>query len=64
VEAALRQADIVLHLTEWDEYRQLDPAQVRELVATPTIIDGRNALSSEDWASAGWTYRALGRAAH
>ena len=59
--AAAQDAELVLHLTEWKEFRELDPAAVREAVAVPRIIDGRNALDDGLWRSAGWTYRALGR---
>ena len=54
-------ADLVLHLTEWKVYRELDPAQILNLVAQPIIIDGRNALDREQWRAAGWQFRALGR---
>jgi UDPglucose 6-dehydrogenase len=60
-EEALRGADAVLLLTEWTEYRQLDPAQFIDLVATPAIVDGRNCIDPAQWRAAGWTYRALGR---
>ncbi|WP_330305272.1 MULTISPECIES: UDP-glucose/GDP-mannose dehydrogenase family protein [unclassified Streptomyces] len=60
-EDALREADVVLHLTEWQEFRDLDPAVVRDMAARPYVIDGRNALDGERWRAAGWTYRALGR---
>lgn len=60
VEAA-RGADIVLHLTEWSEFREMDPAVLSEVVAERRIVDGRNALDPEVWRAAGWTYRALGR---
>jgi UDPglucose 6-dehydrogenase len=60
VEAA-KGADIVLHLTEWAEFRQMDPAVLSEVVAERRIVDGRNALDPEKWRGAGWTYRALGR---
>ncbi|MFE5187614.1 UDP-glucose dehydrogenase family protein [Streptomyces sp. NPDC056628] len=60
-EDALCQADVVLHLTEWQEFRDLDPAVVRDMVARPYVIDGRNALDDGRWRAAGWTYRALGR---
>ena len=62
VEVALKGADLVLHLTEWKQYRELDPAKVKSLVASPIIIDGRNALDREAWIAAGWKFRALGRA--
>ncbi|MEV5485430.1 MULTISPECIES: UDP-glucose dehydrogenase family protein [Streptomyces] len=58
---AVRGADVVLHLTEWREFRELDPASLGEVVAERHILDGRNALDPALWRKAGWTYRALGR---
>lgn len=58
---ALAGADAVLLLTEWQEYRDLDPVATASLVAGKVLIDGRNVLTPEAWRSAGWTYRALGR---
>ncbi|MBC7595604.1 MAG: UDP-glucose/GDP-mannose dehydrogenase family protein [Kineosporiaceae bacterium] len=54
-------ADAVLLLTEWREYRDLDPAAFGDLVGTKTILDGRNCLDPGAWRAAGWAYRALGR---
>ena len=62
VEECLAGADIVLHLTEWKVFRALDPKALKSIVNTPIIIDGRNALDRELWKSAGWHFRALGRA--
>ena len=62
IEGALMGADLVLHLTEWKVYRELDPAKMAKLVANPIMIDGRNALDREAWIAAGWKFRALGRA--
>ncbi|MFF1686274.1 MULTISPECIES: UDP-glucose dehydrogenase family protein [unclassified Streptomyces] len=62
-EAAVRGADVVLHLTEWREFRELDPAALGALAGTPLILDGRNALDPVLWREAGWTYRAMGRPA-
>ncbi|MFM7889327.1 MAG: UDP-glucose dehydrogenase family protein [Actinomycetota bacterium] len=62
VEECLSGAEIVLHLTEWKEFRALDPIKVKNLVARPNIIDGRNALDKAAWESAGWHFRGLGRA--
>jgi UDPglucose 6-dehydrogenase len=59
--AAVRNADIVLHLTEWREFRELDPAALGEVASTRLVLDGRNALDPELWRRAGWTYRAMGR---
>jgi UDPglucose 6-dehydrogenase len=58
---AARGADLVLHLTEWSEFRAMDPAALGEVVAARQIVDGRNALDPAAWRAAGWTYRALGR---
>ena len=58
---AAKHADIVLHLTEWAEFRSMDPAVLGEVVADKRIVDGRNALDPAAWRAAGWTYRALGR---
>jgi UDPglucose 6-dehydrogenase len=61
VEDAVRDTEAVVVLTEWPEYVELDPVQLKELVAAPHIIDGRNCLDPAKWRAAGWTYRALGR---
>jgi UDPglucose 6-dehydrogenase len=58
---AARGAHVVLLLTEWSEFRELDPEVLGEIVAERNIVDGRNALDPERWRAAGWTYRALGR---
>ncbi|MFF0486907.1 UDP-glucose dehydrogenase family protein [Streptomyces sp. NPDC004435] len=58
---AVRGADVVLHLTEWREFRELDPAELAGVVASPVVLDGRNALDGARWRAAGWTYRAMGR---
>lgn len=58
---AVRDADVVLHLTEWQDYRDLDPATLHPHVGNPVVIDGRNTLDPARWRAAGWTYRALGR---
>ena len=58
---AVKNADLILHLTEWKEYRALDPAVISTLVKSKIIIDGRNVLDRELWRNAGWKFRALGR---
>lgn len=60
-EAAIADAELVVHLTEWQEFKDLDPAALASTVGTPTVIDGRNALDADAWRAAGWTYRGLGR---
>lgn len=61
VNTTLKDAEIVLHLTEWKIYREIDPVKVKSIVKNPIVIDGRNALDRELWKSAGWKFRALGR---
>src|SRR5699024_4530034 len=58
---ALQGAEAVALLTEWPEYKELDPFQVAELVDVPYIFDGRNVLNPQRWRDAGWTFRGFGR---
>ncbi|WP_243725818.1 UDP-glucose dehydrogenase family protein [Actinomadura rubrisoli] len=59
--SAVRGAHVVLLLTEWKVFREMDPGDLAEVVAERSILDGRNALDPELWRAAGWNYRALGR---
>jgi UDPglucose 6-dehydrogenase len=56
-------ADVVLHLTEWPQYSALDPAELAKVTNTPRLLEARNTLDVQRWRDAGWTVRALGRAA-
>jgi len=58
---ALRGADAVVLVTEWPEYRRLDPAEVGGLVNDRLVLDGRNVLDPQVWREAGWTYHGMGR---
>ena len=58
---AVRDADVVLLLTEWAEFRDADPEILGKVVNRRNIVDGRNALDPEHWRAASWHYRALGR---
>jgi len=58
---AVEKADALLLLTEWQQYRELDPYEMTGLVAVPRILDGRNVLDAAKWRAAGWNYRGLGR---
>ena len=60
VAEAVTDADAVLVLTEWKQYRALAPADLAGAAGT-VILDGRNCLDRELWRGAGWTYRSLGR---
>ena len=57
----IKGSDLILHLTEWKEYQELDPKIIGDLVKSKIIIDGRNALDRELWRNAGWKFHALGR---
>jgi len=61
VNETLKDAEIVLHLTEWKIYREIDPTKVKAIVKNAIMIDGRNALDRDIWQRAGWKFRALGR---
>ncbi|XAS66657.1 UDP-glucose/GDP-mannose dehydrogenase family protein [Micrococcaceae bacterium Sec5.7] len=61
LETAVAGADAILLLTEWQQYRDLDPYTLSARVASPRLLDGRNVLDPGKWRAAGWTYRGLGR---
>ncbi|HUZ38662.1 MAG TPA: UDP-glucose/GDP-mannose dehydrogenase family protein [Streptosporangiaceae bacterium] len=54
-------ADVVLHLTEWPEYRAIEPAVLGRVVSRRIIIDARCALDAGLWRAAGWTVLMLGQ---
>ena len=59
--AACADARLVLHLTEWPEFRKLDPAEVGAVVSERRLLDGRNCLDLDAWRAAGWQVRGVGR---
>ncbi len=60
VAEACERADVVLVLTEWDEFTALRPEDLNRVVRTKSIIDGRNCLNRANWRAAGWVYAGLG----
>ena len=58
---ACKGADVVLILTEWDEFRKLRPEKLETVTRSKRIIDARNCLDPQSWRAAGWEYRGLGR---
>ncbi|WP_349426384.1 UDP-glucose/GDP-mannose dehydrogenase family protein [Microbacterium sp. LWS13-1.2] len=59
---ALREADAIVLVTEWDEYRRdLTPEHASTLTAGRVVIDGRNGWDAAAWRAAGWTYYGMGR---
>ncbi|WAC67695.1 UDP-glucose dehydrogenase family protein [Microbacterium sp. SL75] len=62
LDATLRDADAVIVVTEWDEYRRhLSPEHAASLARGRIVIDGRNCLDPVAWRAAGWTYHGMGR---
>ncbi|MFD4908997.1 UDP-glucose dehydrogenase family protein [Kitasatospora purpeofusca] len=59
--SALTGAALLLHLTDWPQYSETDPAELRQHIAVPKVIDARGTLDTDRWHAAGWTFRALGR---
>ena len=61
VHDAAQGVDLVLHLTEWADYRAIEPEALRSIVANPVLIDGRCTLDAAVWRAAGWTVLIPGR---
>ena len=62
--AAVQGADVVVLLTEWNEFRALDLKRLARRMATPHMADLRNIYSAQDAKRAGFTaYDSIGRAA-
>jgi UDPglucose 6-dehydrogenase len=61
VSAAAEGAELVIHLTEWADYRAVDPVALAEVVAVPRLLDARCALDAAKWREAGWSVQVLGR---
>jgi len=61
VSEAAEGAELVLHLTEWADYRAIDPFALAKVVTQPILIDARCVLDAGLWRSAGWSVRVLGR---
>ena len=56
-------ADALILLTEWNEFRGLDLGRVKDLLASPLVIDLRNIYQPQEMAAAGLTYFSIGRLA-
>jgi UDPglucose 6-dehydrogenase len=63
VEQAALGAEVMLHLTEWPEFRYLNPQHLGTLVKSKIIIDGRLKLHAPTWRNAGWKVVQIGRSA-
>jgi UDPglucose 6-dehydrogenase len=59
---ALEGADGVVLVTEWSEFGELDwVGDVKKLMKTPLVVDGRNYLDRDALVAAGFTYEGVGR---
>lgn len=58
---ALEDSALTILLTEWDEFKTLDPVEVGRTVGSKAIIDGRNVLNATAWMNEGWRFESLGR---
>ena len=58
---AVKDAELVMLTTEWNEFKALTPADLDDLVAGKRFVDARNVLPAADWEDAGWTFAQLGR---
>jgi UDPglucose 6-dehydrogenase len=59
--AAAEGLEALLIATEWPEFRRLDWNRIREAMARPLVLDGRNLLSSTEMKAAGFEYHSVGR---
>ena len=53
--------DLLIILTEWNEFKELDLVKLKKLMKTPNIIDGRNLYAPEQMKEAGFNYMGIGR---
>ncbi len=53
--------DALVVVTEWNEFKNLDLAKVRDSMKTPVLFDGRNIYEAAEMRTLGFTYRAIGR---
>ena len=54
-------ADVLVIITEWNEFRALDLERIKSAMRAPVIVDLRNIYSPEEMASAGFAYSSVGR---
>jgi UDPglucose 6-dehydrogenase len=59
--AAVDGAEVLVVLTEWDEFKWLDMDKVRELMSSPRIVDARNLLDRGPVLRRGFVYQGIGR---
>jgi UDPglucose 6-dehydrogenase len=57
----VEEADAVVIVTEWEQFRALDLERVRDLMACPVMVDLRNVYGPEDMKKHGFAYTSIGR---
>jgi UDPglucose 6-dehydrogenase len=58
---AAQDADLLIILTEWNEFKQLNLNKIKDLMKTPVILDGRNIYNPVEVKKLGFTYQGVGR---
>jgi UDPglucose 6-dehydrogenase len=61
--AAVTGADVLVIITEWNEFRALDLERIKSLLAAPLVVDLRNVYKPSEMATAGFDYYSIGRSA-
>lgn len=61
IEETCLNADLIVLATEWDVYKEIDPAHLLKRVNLPILVDARNVLDHKYWSAFGWRIYALGR---
>ena len=59
--AVCRNADVLVVLTEWDEFGAVDPVEVAALMSGSGLVDTRNILDRDAWTGHGFEYTGIGR---
>jgi UDPglucose 6-dehydrogenase len=60
-EETVKDADCVVIMTEWNEFRGMDLQKIKDLMKSPKILDCRNILRIDDLESLGFKYDNVGR---
>ena len=57
----VRGADALVVITEWHEFRGLDPRRIKQVMRQPRIVDLRNIFDPEEMRGLGFAYEGVGR---
>jgi UDPglucose 6-dehydrogenase len=60
--AVAKDADILIIVTEWNEFKKLDLEKIKKLMKNPVILDGRNIYNPQEVKKIGFIYQGVGRA--